>query len=206
MAARYSRLHGVTRATHFSVSVDPERPDRLPLFCTEWCLCVPAVRRQILDPLSSPSLLSLSAVDVVRRFNECLQYNAPSKQVTLECELLIAIAKTVISKYPRAPTTEQRSTLVTFAAMLNMDVVRDVVNTLSAQITSAATVSKLKRSTLGMNTHSIHHTVSPPLSVSLPVPVSESVWSLSVFVGHCLFLSAFKLLCYGLCLSLTFPG
>ena len=58
----------------------------------------------------------------------------------VECAVLKQIAKSVLNKYPRAPTLEQRCSVVTLAAMLDMEVVRDVVNTIGRQVLSAVSV------------------------------------------------------------------
>ena len=115
---------------------------------------------QVMDP----SLTSLTAVDIARRYNSCLRYNLnlghlqqdsksdgttspPSKResdaaavVEFECTVLEDIAKTIINNFPRAPTMNQRCCLVTLASMENLEIVRDVVNTLSGQIASATAV------------------------------------------------------------------
>ena len=97
---------------------------------------------QIVDPCVSAPLTSFPAVGIVRRFNACLPYkgHSPSDAVALECKLLKDIAKKVVSQYPRAPTLEQRCGLVTLAAMMDMEIVRDVINALGAQFSAAVTV------------------------------------------------------------------
>ena len=45
-----------------------------------------------------------------------------------------------VARYPRAPTLEQRCSLVTLAGMLDMEIVRDVVNTVGGQFATAVAV------------------------------------------------------------------
>ena len=119
-----------------------------------WHVLALTMAAQILDPSMSPSLTSLAAVDIVRRYNACVTRRSSQAQpqhvggtpvssnavVDNECKTLEAIVKKIVNKYPRAPTMEQRCCLVTLAAMENMEIVLDVVNTLGSQITAATAV------------------------------------------------------------------
>ena len=103
---------------------------------------------QISSPSMSPALSLLTAVDVARRYNACLRYStsldtARSRDagvVDHECRTLEDIAKAIVNTYPRAPTMDQRCCVVTLASMENLEIVRDVVNTISGQISTAAAV------------------------------------------------------------------
>ena len=128
------------------------------------------ITTQVLDPWMSPPLTSLGAVDVVQRYNACLEYRSsagsaprrthgtsPSESeasdsvVDAECKTLEEIAKTVVNKYPRAPTMEQRCCLVTLASMQNLEIVRNVVNMIASQITAATAVRQWQRAWIAIN-------------------------------------------------------
>ena len=104
-----------------------------------------------MDPFMSPLLTSLGAVDVVRRYNACVRYSwshAPHDRasegfgavVHAECKTLEEVAKSIVNKYPRAPAMDQRRCLVTLASMENLEIVRDLVNTLGSQIAASTAV------------------------------------------------------------------
>ncbi len=59
----------------------------------------------------------------------------------MECELLERIAMEAVNKYPRAPTRDQRCSLVSLAAMNDSKIQVAVVNAICECIKSATAVS-----------------------------------------------------------------
>ena len=97
---------------------------------------------RVLDPTQSPPVSSLSASDLVRRFNACLAAaSGDTPSIVAEVQLLQEVALTMISDFPAAPTATETSAVVALAAMADTRVVSAVLNTLATRVAEAVSVS-----------------------------------------------------------------
>ena len=108
--------------------------------------CVLWAGLQLRDPYCSPPLTSCTVAQVVHRYNSCLPHRGLCgtsgwDPATMECELLERIAMEAVNKYPRAPTRDQRCSLVSLAAMNDSKIQVAIINTISSRIEGATAVS-----------------------------------------------------------------
>jgi hypothetical protein len=126
-----------------------EDSDTAIQLCHDVCLfftCALWAGLQLRDPYCSPPLTSCTVAQVVHRYNSCLPHRGLCgasgwDPATMECELLERIAMEAVNKYPRAPTRDQRCSLVSLAAMNDSKIQVAVVNAICECIKSATAVS-----------------------------------------------------------------
>jgi hypothetical protein len=105
---------------------------------------------QLRDPHCSPPLTGCTIAQLVHRYNSCWPHRCHLDASGLdpaseECALLEKVAKEMASKYPSAPTQEQRCSFVSLAGMNDASIQKDVINGISAHIKVATAVSGLER-------------------------------------------------------------